>query len=431
MSRARQLLVAGLQATIAFAQPHAAAAAQSFPALGAYLIADPHDYDQEESQIAKMNVVVLGMFTGWRGSDGQTPQQVIAAIKAKNPNIKIFIYNIIEQLQYPIPAGATSNLTPIDTTPWWLYTDKTSGSMVPTGSNYEINTTTYSKVNSHGQNYLAWRAALDNSVYVTPNPSVDGIYIDDVSWRPHVNGDWTLSGTIQSQDDPATQLIYRLGYVSYINQLKALMGTGKGVIGNVADWYGADNTITQYEGLMEGGVAEGLIGESWSPESTSWATMMAAYAKVMAATAAPQLMIFEQEDTSATDYQNMRYGLTSCLVGGNAYYYFDIANNSVTLFDEYNSNLGAATTSPPTAAYQHGVWRRDFQNGIALVNPKGNGAQTLTLETAYKHLLGTQDPSVNNGTTVTEVTLNDRDGVILLRTTAAQAIPSAPSLTVH
>jgi hypothetical protein len=69
----------------------------------------------------------------------------------------------------------------------------------------------------------------------------------------------------------------------------------------------------------------------------------------------------------------------------------------------------------PTAAWQKGVWRRDFDNGIALVNPKGNGAQTVTLEAPYIKIKGAQDPVTNNGQTVTTVTLKDRDGIILLR----------------
>ena len=71
------------------------------------------------------------------------------------------------------------------------------------------------------------------------------------------------------------------------------------------------------------------------------------------------------------------------------------------------------------------MWRRDFANGIVLVNPKGNGTKTVTLETSYKHLSGTQASSINNGQTVTSVTLNDRDGVILQRrprTSAGRAI---------
>ena len=96
----------------------------------------------------------------------------------------------------------------------------------------------------------------------------------------------------------------------------------------------------------------------------------------------------------------------------------------------FNTSLGTATSAPPTAAWQNGVYRRDFQNGIALVNPKGNGPKTVSLETSYTHLSGQQAPTVNNGQTVTTVTLNDRDGVILLRT-SAQTIPDAPTLTVQ
>jgi hypothetical protein len=143
--------------------------------------------------------------------------------------------------------------------------------------------------------------------------------------------------------------------------------------------------------------------------------MMQAYRKVMAAFAAPQLGMFAQIG-SVTDYQSFRYGLTSCLMD-NGYYVFNSSANydDAPAFDEYNANLGNSMSSPQTTAWQNGVYRRDFANGIALVNPKGNGAQTVQLETSYKRLLGTQDPSVNNGQTVTSVTLQDRDGLILMR----------------
>jgi hypothetical protein len=50
-----------------------------------------------------------------------------------------------------------------------------------------------------------------------------------------------------------------------------------------------------------------------------------------------------------------------------------------------------------------------------LVNPKGNGPQTVTLETSYLKIRGTQDPATNSGQSVTTVTLKDRDGIMLLR----------------
>jgi hypothetical protein len=96
-------------------------------------------------------------------------------------------------------------------------------------------------------------------------------------------------------------------------------------------------------------------------------------------------------------------------------------------FDEYQAALGNETSPPPASAWQNGVYRRDFENGIALVNPKGNGAQTITLETNFQRLSGNQAPAINSGQAVRTLTLQDRDGIILMRiqsktTTAPAAI---------
>lgn len=50
------------------------------------------------------------------------------------------------------------------------------------------------------------------------------------------------------------------------------------------------------------------------------------------------------------------------------------------------------------------VYRRDFDNGIVLVNP-GQQAQTVVLEKPYRKILGTVDPATNDGSTVTQVAL--------------------------
>ncbi|HEY2955765.1 MAG TPA: carbohydrate binding domain-containing protein [Candidatus Eisenbacteria bacterium] len=66
--------------------------------------------------------------------------------------------------------------------------------------------------------------------------------------------------------------------------------------------------------------------------------------------------------------------------------------------------------------FQAGVtslYRRDFQNGIVLVNPAAQ-AMTTTLERSYRKILGTRDPAVNNGSTVTQVTVNANDALFLI-----------------
>ena len=136
--------------------------------------------------------------------------------------------------------------------------------------------------------------------------------------------------------------------------------------------------------------------------------MMDRYRKVMALLAAPRLLIFNMKG-NPTDYKTFRYGFASALMD-NAY--FDFSNGTsgplykpgVIWFDEYDlagtANtkwLGTAVDGPPTSPWQNGVYRRRFQNGMALVNPRGNGNRTVTIEPGYKRFLGNQARTINNG----------------------------------
>jgi hypothetical protein len=87
---------------------------------------------------------------------------------------------------------------------------------------------------------------------------------------------------------------------------------------------------------------------------------MSEYRKAMGALVALNLAMFAMIG-SPTDYQSIRYGLASCLMD-NDYFTFNSSSayNELPWFDEYNMMLGIATGSPPTAAWQKGVYRRDF-----------------------------------------------------------------------
>lgn len=169
--------------------------------------------------------------------------------------------------------------------------------------------------------------------------------------------------------------------------------------------------------MVDGGVLEAVIGKPYSAETWGgWKAMMREYTTIMQVVSQPKLVIFNQWG-DPKDYQSFRYGFTTCLMN-DGYYSFTSESAGyygVVWFDEYDAKLGLPSGGPPISAWQHGVWRRDFTNGIALVNPKGNGPQTVTLETPFVKIQGTQAVTVNNGQTVTKVTLRDRDGIILLR----------------
>ena len=83
-----------------------------------------------------------------------------------------------------------------------------------------------------------------------------------------------------------------------------------------------------------------------------------------------------------------------------------------------SGDTGAAVDSKQRTPKSNGVYIRRFQNGLAITNPKGNGTQTINLSTlfpgeTYKRIVGTQDATTNNGATVTSLTINARDGLIL------------------
>ncbi len=108
----------------------------------------------------------------------------------------------------------------------------------------------------------------------------------------------------------------------------------------------------------------------------------------------------------------MRFGLAAALMGDGAYHYNGWGYYS--WFDEYDVKLGyPITAGSPVAGTP--VWRRDFDGGVALVNTSNTESVVVKLGATMRALSGTQDAAVNDGRTVTELTLPPRDGRLLLK----------------
>jgi len=412
------------------------AAEDSFPRLGGYLIGNPQNYwdPTYQKQIASLNVSIITAYPGWGGSRGYTTERAVKEIKAINPKTKVVLYVIPEAFKYPVPAVWPGLQSKLDAEGWWLSNNKNIINRILSDYGHEtyvLNITPYSKVDSNGKRMNEWYAGYLVDKVGTPNPSIDGFYTDNVFWKPRRDGDWNMDGKVDSQDDPAIQTAYRKGYIQYLSALRARM-PGKLQLGNVADWGIPKSNITEYKGKWDGGVMEGLIGKTWSVENQSWGIMMAQYRKTMDAfVGSPAQYPMFNMSGKLYDYQTLRYGLASCLMDNAYFAYNDIDKGYGTVphFDEFDADLGAAVSKPSTSAWQQGVFRRDFENGIALVNPKGNGAKDVTLEGDFVAIKGTQAPTVNSGKTVRTVHLNDRDGIILLRPKPAKR-PAAPQPSI-
>jgi hypothetical protein len=405
-------------------------AADDYPRLATYDIGGPHDYYTADhvKKLAKMDVSVVSIYPGWGVSQKTTMDATVKQIKAINPNTKVFAYVIGEAMQIPASSAWVEYEAKINSSNWWLYSTglTTSKILSDYGKDfYVLNISTQAKKDSSGQNFAQWFGSYTATEFGKPNPALDGIFTDNVFWKPRRDGDWNLDGKIDSQNDATVQGWYRAGYRLYLDTMKKAM-PGKMMLANVADWGQPNAVLTEYKGAFNGGVLEHIIGSNWSVEGQGWAQMMAHYRKTMDALGAPKYGIFEQFG-STTDYQAMRYGFASCAMDDGYYAFNDSAhqNAGVPWFDEFDAKLGAAVSKAQTTAWQAGVYRRDFEGGIVLVNPKGNGQREVTLEADFVKLKGTQDATVNNGATVRKVTLKDRDGIVLMRVKPVKR-PSPP-----
>ncbi|MFA6391717.1 MAG: putative glycoside hydrolase [Patescibacteria group bacterium] len=146
-------------------------------------------------------------------------------------------------------------------------------------------------------------------------------------------------------------------------------------------------------------------------------------------------------------YKSMRYGLTASLLAG---VYFDPNSgaenvNNTWWFDEYWIDTetarptdiletGSGYLGEPQGDYymvQSNVYRRDFENGIVLLN-NTSGSSTINLGGTYRYLDATnggQDPVANLGGETDSVTMSWYDGRILLNPLPPQ--DSTPPGTIN
>ncbi len=162
-----------------------------------------------------------------------------------------------------------------------------------------------------------------------------------------------------------------------------------------------------------------------------WPTVMNRARDIQKFNRAPRILVFNGNSNNTgiqNNYSKFRYGFVSALLS-DAYFSYDFGDSNhsqLWWYDEYGSDLGAPLSSPSlhnnlaanTNSYAPGVWVRQFQNGIALVNSSGE-KQHVDLGGEYEKFHGVQDKSVNDGSIVTATDLNKDDGMILLRTFAS------------
>src|SRR5947208_3287852 len=305
--------------TAASIVPDTAPTAATFPRLlGMNNGAKNYESATYQAAMAKLDVVILGFYRGWRNGYATTStlamRKVVQALKAINPKILVGQYTLLNQaLDDPNDTASLDIQIQLDAADWWLLNAAKRKVQYTRefGPTWEVNVSTWAPQDAKGERWPEWILERNYNVFFRDIPEFDIVFLDNVV-NPRVTADWNRDGKDEPQNSPAVLAANYAGHVAEWNRLRQLLPKAL-LIGN------ADNDLGNPE---------------WKGQ--------------------------------------------------------------------------------PAAAWSQGVWRRDFQNGVALVNPTIL-SRTVTVERGLRRLAGTQDPAVNDGAAVSEVTLKPKDGIVLRR----------------
>lgn len=431
-----------------------------WPRIGMYPIGgSPRAYDRTDflDLAAKHEVVILGIWNGWEADRTRTFAQCVDYIHAHSTvGTKVFAYHN----DYDVAADdATPGSADHDVYEklvaenWWGYVAGTSGAIAPSGFGSASigNISRFAPPDAAGQTYMQWTVRRHDGIVHSGGsfggnanggaPTLDGIFHDLCYYEARSDWDYDRDGVTEPRASPASRAEIQRMFHEQIAYYRSVF-PGAIQIGNTSDYGDTSRDPAAWRGVLQGGVLEGLIGETWSPETWSgFETMKASYALQMSLYTTPSYAVFgyfagtssdpdawPPSGWTAAQWQSFRYGFASSQVLGDASFYCAVNggydNAHVVWADDYDDGgaglqwLGAATNGPQTAAWSRGVYRRDFEHGIVLVNPKANGAQTVDLGGTFHHIAGRaglSDTALYDGAAVTSVTLQDRDGIALVR----------------
>ncbi len=207
---------------------------------------------------------------------------------------------------------------------------------------------------------------------------------------------------------------WREGMAALFAQTKSMLGN-KIIVTN-------GSSIDAYQPNTNGRIFE-RFPTPWEGNG-SWQASMYQYLKRLPTkNKTPNVYIVNGTSRSgvAGDHRQMRYGLTSALMG-DGYFSFDNGNSThaqLWWYDEYDLVLGRAESSyynllKNNSDYvEPGLWRRDFENGVAIVNATGKDQLYIFPREQFEKIKGTQDRNFNDGSKVNYVRLGVNDGIVM------------------
>jgi Hypothetical glycosyl hydrolase family 15 len=279
---------------------------------------------------------------------------------------------------------------------------------------------------------------------------LDGIFYDwtgtKISWVNHTNpprsGPIDMNQDGKADSDKKIDGLWSEGIRKTLTNSRRIFPASTVILGN-AGW----NTGEKYLPLLNGVMMEQFLeGSKRDHEIFGWSAVMRTYAHSLRESLPPRLSMIMANDDKTKQFQKMRFALSSTLMFDGYFCFTNLtgAYGTSRWYDEYSVDLqsGTAARSIDHKGYlgkplnesfnvlkpselleasldsgkkaESRVWRRDFENGIVLVNPDKK-PHMVQLNGHFKKIRGDIDPAFNDGSTLSEIVLASRDGAILLR----------------
>ncbi len=368
--------------------------------------------DSEAKELAKWDLLILDMETA-----ENSPAQ-LKKIRQLNPNVIILAYITSEEILDDVNGYDNATLRQDFASGlsngWWLR-DKNGNKVSNWPYTSMLNLTDGAIPNAQGKRFNDYLPEFVANK-IAASGLWDGVFYDntwgDISWMNKGNLDLNNDGVADTaaQADAA----WAAGFKKMLAKTRALTGSDFIIIGN-------GHVYDGYQSVMNG-----MMLESFPPpweNGGTWTGAMKTYLKLPTLNPAPAVSVVNVTDKDQTDYQHLRFGLASALLGSGFYSFdYDISNHGQTWwYDEYDVNLGPASSRPfnllagGSEELKPGLWRRDFKNGVAIVNSTDKKQNYALLKEELEKISGHQAPSINNGAKINFISLAPQDGLILLK----------------
>lgn len=362
--------------------------------------------DEQATELAKWDLVILDMEHQVKN------REKILEMRRLNPDIIILAYITSQEIFNKVPQFG--DLTPLrleiwkNIQPeWWLR--RPNGEKVGWWPGaWLLNITDAAPAAANGQR---WADYLANFVSekILGSGLWDGMFFDNTwnSLTEKVGSNLDINGDGVAESLAAIEQSYKSGMNNFFNRVRGLTANQYPLIGIDGDDFSA---------------LDGLMLENF-PYARGWVRMMKDSGQF---SQLPGRFVLINANTANAggrdDYKKMRFGLASALLA-NGFYSFDLGDQNhgqTWWYDEYDFSLGeaagAASLIKNNASNfnQTGLWRRDFKQGLVLVN-SGEKIETAEFNGEFEKIKGQQDPGVNDGLIVSSATVPAQDGLILLR----------------